>query len=87
METQETTTKDFSQTFSKFAYGAFVALSLYFLIVSHSLSDFVMQFGIALVFDPFDQKVAWNERPFYQKAWFIVHTVILFGAFGWLLFA
>lgn len=36
-----------------------------------------MNLGIALAFDPFDQSVSWKERPLYQRAWLIVHLVLL----------
>jgi hypothetical protein len=44
----------------------------------------VINFSIALVFDPFDQKVAWKDRKTWQKAWLIVHTVIALTAAGFL---
>jgi H+/Cl- antiporter ClcA len=43
-------------------------------------------FGIALIFDPFDQKVMWNNRPAYQQIWLIVHISIVFGLLGIMLF-
>ncbi|MEX1190280.1 MAG: hypothetical protein WED33_13555 [Bacteroidia bacterium] len=72
--------KDITPQFYRIAYGAFVALSIYFLIKG-DLSSFCMQFGIALVFDPFNQEVTWKARPLYQRVWMILHLVILFGAF------
>lgn len=80
---QETTpqaNQDGTTLFSKMAYGAFVLLALYFLLVNKSLGDFLIQFGIALVFDPFDQTVCFNERPLYQRIWMIVHLVVLLAA-------
>jgi hypothetical protein len=39
-------------------------------------------FGIALAFDPFDQKQSWKNRPTWQKIWLVIHlaiTALLFG--------
>jgi len=81
----KTDSKTSSVNFNKIGYGAFVIIAAYFLI-SGDLSSFCIQFGIALVFDPFDQKVVWKDRPVYQRAWMIVHLIILFSAFFILLF-
>jgi hypothetical protein len=78
------TSKNLTAPFNRWAYAAFVLLAFYFVIFNHSLSDFVIQFGIALVFDPFNQNQKWNERPLWQRAWMIVHLAILGGAAGYL---
>jgi hypothetical protein len=39
-------------------------------------------FGIALAFDPFDQTITWKARPFWQRAWLVVHLAICAGSFG-----
>jgi H+/Cl- antiporter ClcA len=67
-------------------YGAFVALGLYFLLANKDISATMSTFGIALVFDPFDQKVMWNNRPAYQQIWLMVHLSIVFGLLGIMLF-
>jgi len=69
--------------YSRWGYGAFVVLSLYFLFISKDLGSAVSNFGIALVFDPFDQTVSWNKRPLYQRVWMIAHLVILISLFVW----
>ena len=76
--------KDYSLQFFRILYGAFVLLGIYFLLFSKDLSQFVINYSIALVFDPFDQKVAWKDRKTWQKAWLIVHTVIALTAAGFL---
>jgi hypothetical protein len=78
------TAKDYSIPFMRFLYGGFVLLGIYFLIFSKDLSQFVINFSIALVFDPFDQKVAWKDRKTWQKAWLIIHTAIALIAAGFL---
>lgn len=32
--------------------------------------------GLALIFDPFDEKVKWSFRPKWQKYWLIIHLGI-----------
>ncbi len=66
-------------------YGGFVALGLYFLLTNHDLSSAMSNFGLALIFDPFDQKVRWNNRPLYQRVWLVVHLAIVFVLLGMLL--
>ena len=41
-----------------------------------------MYFGIALAFDPFDKTIKWKERPFWQRAWLVVHLAICAGSLG-----
>lgn len=81
METEKTA-KDYSAQFMRVLYVGFVILGIYFLLFSKDLSQFVINFSIALVFDPFDQKVTWKDRKNWQKAWLIVHTVIALFAAG-----
>jgi hypothetical protein len=66
-------------------YGGFVALGLYFLLANHDLSSAMSNFGLALIFDPFDQKVRWNNRPLYQRVWLFVHLAVVFVLLGMLL--
>ena len=66
----------------RLGYGAFVLLGLYYVIIKGDWSSGVAQFGIGLVFDPFDNTVMWKDRPLYQKVWMITHLVLLFVFFG-----
>ncbi len=65
----------------KLFYGAFVAISVYFLLFTDDFMSGVSNLGIALIFDPFDQKIRWNNRPLYQKAWLFVHVFIVMALF------
>jgi hypothetical protein len=67
--------------FGKAGYTAFVLLALYFLLFGKDWSDAVMQFGIALVFDPFDPKQPWQQRPRYQRVWLLAHVTLLLAGF------
>ncbi len=73
--------KDRAAFINRILYGAFTALAIYFLATSR-IEEAMPTLGIALIFDPFDQKVAWNNRPSYQKIWLIVHLSIVFGLIG-----
>ncbi|MCA6378305.1 MAG: hypothetical protein IM574_09825 [Cytophagales bacterium] len=70
--------KDLTFKYNRFLYGAFVALGLYFLLAKKDIPTAMSNFGIALIFDPFDQKVMWQNRSLYQRVWLIVHIIILF---------
>ncbi len=76
---------DKSMLFNRFMYGAFVVLSLYYIFIRHDLADGMSNFGIALVFDPFDQRITWSHRPVYQRVWLVVHASIVFILLGYLL--
>jgi hypothetical protein len=66
----------------RFLYGAFVLLGLYYLIFRQDPGSAISNLGIALVFDPFDQRVRWNDRPLYQRVWLVVHLVLVFVVLG-----
>ncbi len=74
--------KDVSEKFNRIGYVAFVILALYFLIFSREVSQAMANLGIALIFDPFNQKQAFTERPFYQKAWLIIHLALVLVLLG-----
>jgi hypothetical protein len=78
--------KDLTFTYNRFLYEAFVALGLYFLLAKKDISSAMSNFGIALFFDPFDQKVMWQNRSLYQRVWLIVHLSIVFSLLGIILF-
>jgi hypothetical protein len=86
METQKEVNTQSPSIFNKMAYGAFIVLALYYLVFNKSYTDFMTQFGIALVFDPFDQAIKWGDRPLYQRIWLLLHVAILFGVAIWFFF-
>ena len=86
METQKEVNTQSPSIFNKMAYGAFVIFALYYLIFNKSYTDFIAQFGIALIFEPFNQTIKWGDRPLYQRIWLLVHVAILFGVAIWFFF-
>ncbi len=70
-----------NHNFSKFMYIAFILLGAYYSMFKHDYLEAGATFGIALAFDPFDQKVAWNARPIWQRGILIVHLVGVFTLF------
>lgn len=78
--------KDLTFKYNRFLYGAFVSLGLYFLLANKDILTAMSNLGIALIFDPFDQKVTWHNRAGYQQIWLIVHLSIVFGLLGIMLF-
>ncbi|MFM1853180.1 MAG: hypothetical protein RL164_498 [Bacteroidota bacterium] len=70
-----------NQIIQRFLYGGFTALGIYKIVTGH-FGDAAMYFGIALAFDPFDQTITWKVRPFWQRAWLVVHLAICAGSLG-----
>jgi hypothetical protein len=68
--------------FYRILYGGFVLFGLYYAIFSQNFGEAGMMLGIALAFDPFNQKQPFDERPNWQKAWLIVHLILVFAFFG-----
>ncbi|CAN5587440.1 hypothetical protein BH11BAC3_BH11BAC3_06960 [soil metagenome] len=80
----DTKTKPANTSFNKYAYAAFVIVAIIFLAMKdYSQSTIFM--GLALVFDPFDQTVKFNQRPVWQRVWLIVHLLVSLGLFGWMI--
>ena len=73
--------KDRATIFNRFLYGTFAVLAIYFL-ATHRIAEAMSNLGIALIFDPFDQKVTWSNRPAYQQIWLVVHLSIVLGLLG-----
>lgn len=68
---------DKSTVISRVMYSAFVLFSIYYLFMGKDLAGAISNLGIALIFDPFDQKVTWSNRPLYQRVWLIAHVSIV----------
>lgn len=81
-------TKKLSNGFNRFMYSAFVLLAVGRIIFQgvDGLAEAAPSLGIALIFDPFDQTVAWKDRPAYQRIWLIVHLSISLLMLAWLIY-
>lgn len=64
--------------FNKFLYLGFIILGSIYLF-QKDISQTLIYFGIALVFDPFNIEQKWNDRPTWQKIVLITHLSIVFG--------
>lgn len=78
--------KQLSNKFNKYMYGFFTITSICLLFISKDWMMAVGNLGIALIFDPFDQKITWNDRPLFQKIWLFVHVTVVLLLFGYGLF-
>jgi hypothetical protein len=76
-ETVAPQNKDFTRKFNRIAYGVSILLGVYILFISKDLSQAMGTLGIALIFDPFDPKVSFDKRSFYQRAWLIIHAICI----------
>jgi hypothetical protein len=76
----DTNTKPGASSLNKPAYVILVTTGIFFLVV-RDFSQAAIFWGLALVFDPFDQNVSFQKRPGYQKAWLFVHAAITLALF------
>ncbi len=74
-------TQNASPIFNRMAYGLFILLGIYFALFSKDYPSALSNFGIALVFDPFDQTIKFPDRPLYQKVWLITHASLALVGF------
>lgn len=74
--------RDLSTGFNRAMYGAMIALTVYQLFFTKDISSAMSTLGIGLIFDPFDQKVKWAQRPLHQKVTLLVHVSVVFVLLG-----
>ena len=65
-----------STRINRYAYALYMVLVI-FLAIKGDYEWAFINLGVALVFDPFDTSVKWQNRPFYQKAWLLVHVLVM----------
>lgn len=75
--------KDLTLGFYRIAYVLFILLAIYQVIVRKDFIDAATNLGIALIFDPFNIKVSWSDRPQWQRAWLIIHLAIAAALLGY----
>jgi len=78
MESTRKTTKNITKPVNKLFYTLFVLLGSYFLVVNQDYGVAMSNLGIALIFDPFNEKVSFPRRPLYQRIWLITHLTLVF---------
>lgn len=76
-------TKDVSKPFYKVAYGLFIGLAIYQILVRKDFIEAASSMGIAMIFDPFDQNITWNSRPKWQRIWLAVHLFLAAALLGY----
>lgn len=73
--------KSMSRHFNRYAYGLFVLVGVITCFFSHDLMMGASMLGIAMIFDPFNPSVKWQDRKQYQRVWLIVHLLIVITLF------
>lgn len=71
--------------FNRYAYAAYMVLVIYLFIKGDYEWAFT-NMGIALIFDPFNPSVKWQQRPMYQKVWLLVHLALTFAGLFYIIF-
>lgn len=72
-----------STQINRYAYILYMVLVIY-LVFKGDYDCALTNMGIALVFDPFDASVKWQDRPRYQKAWLMIHVAIMALGFAYI---
>jgi len=78
-------TKDWSKSFNRILYTGFLLIAIFYLVFSKNIPEAVGSLGIALIFDPFNPKQPWGQRPLYQRIWLFVHVGIVLLGFVYIL--
>lgn len=60
-------------------YGVMVLASMLQFFAFKDLMWGVISLNLALIFDPFNPKQTWNDRPSWQRTWLIVHVTAGIG--------
>ena len=79
---QELTAKSNKQAVqaNRLAYILYMVLVAY-LLFKGNMEWAITNLGVALIFDPFDANVTWQNRPPFQKVWLIVHVTLTLAGF------
>ncbi|MBK7215177.1 MAG: hypothetical protein IPH88_18190 [Bacteroidales bacterium] len=80
METKAQTNKLYNPKVYRVIYGLFLIMTISYLL-RNNLEQAVINMGIALLFDPFDQSIKWQDRKMLHKVWLLTHLALtLIGA-------
>ncbi|MGB5029345.1 MAG: hypothetical protein WBO38_12635 [Chitinophagaceae bacterium] len=71
--------------FNRYAYVIYMVLVIY-LFIKGDYEWAFSNMGIALLFDPFNPSVKWQQRPIYQKVWLLVHLALTFSGLFYIIF-
>jgi hypothetical protein len=63
---------------NRLLYIVFVITAIVFICVKDYSTALIFG-GVALVFDPFNTKQPFNQRPLWQRIWLIVHIIAVFA--------
>jgi hypothetical protein len=73
----DTTAKSISKSIKVAPYAyAFYLLLVIYLLIKGDYDSAATNFTLALIFDPFDASVRWQERPLYQRIWLLCHLLL-----------
>jgi len=76
----KTLENDITRKVMPIVYSLFVLLAVYYLFRANYM-DAASNLGIALIFDPFNPKIQWQQRPVYQKAILFTHVFLVIVLF------
>lgn len=71
---------------NRILYTAFTLIGILYWIFGTDKSNGIAQLGIALIFDPFNPRQPFGQRPTYQKVWLFGHVAVVLAGFAWEIF-
>ncbi len=85
MEQAHTPTKPAPANWNRVGYIAFTLAGIAFTFWGSDRTQGPMFMALALVFDPYDQSVPWNERPRWMKLLLIGHLGLAAALLGYVM--
>jgi hypothetical protein len=85
MERSDTPAKPLPANWNRVGYIAFTLAGILFTFWGSDRTQGPMFLALALVFDPYDQTVPWNERPRWMKLLLIGHLGLAAALLGYVL--
>lgn len=85
MAKADTPAKPIPANWSRVGYIAFTIAGILFTFWGSDPTQGPMFLALALIFDPYDQSVKWNERPRWTKVLLIAHLGLAAALLGYVI--
>ncbi len=85
MAKADTPAKPISANWNRVGYIAFTIAGILFTFWGSDRTQGPMFMALALIFDPYDQSVKWNERPRWTKVLLIAHLGLAAALLGYVI--
>jgi hypothetical protein len=85
MDKASTPAKPIPTKWNRVGYIAFTVAGIIFTFWGSDRTQGPLFMALALIFDPYDQSVKWNERPRWMKGLLIVHLGLAAAMLGYVM--